>query len=173
MVRTREPGLVMRLAVCTPLRTGTWRPRHRGANHDGLPDRADIQEGAQDDRRKFGGCSYIRNGIATGAPISTSRGIHFSLRMPPEHQRCRGAARRHRLYNIDDTADFRRPAHTILLGADIPIVEHLCGLEQLPTDGFRFTAVPVKVKAMALSRCAPMPHSQMMRLVEPHWAAES
>lgn len=51
-------------------------------------------------------------------------------------------------YNIDDTADFRRPAHTILLGAEIPIVEHLCGLEQLPTDGFRFTAVPVKVKGM-------------------------
>ena len=51
-------------------------------------------------------------------------------------------------YNIDDTADLRRPAHSILLGADIPIVEHLCGLEQLPTEGFRFTAVPVKVKGM-------------------------
>jgi len=51
-------------------------------------------------------------------------------------------------YNIDDTADLRRPAHSILLGADIPIVEHLCGLEQLPTEGFRFTAVPVKIKGM-------------------------
>ncbi len=51
-------------------------------------------------------------------------------------------------YNIDDTADLRRPAHSILLGAGIPIVEHLRGLEQLPTDGFRFTAVPVKVKGM-------------------------
>ncbi len=51
-------------------------------------------------------------------------------------------------YNIDDTADLRRPAHSILLGAEIPIVEHLCGLEQLPTEGFRFTAVPVKVKGM-------------------------
>lgn len=48
--------------------------------------------------------------------------------------------------NIDDTADGRRPVHTILLGAKIPVVEHLCGLEQLPDSGFRFTAVPVKVK---------------------------
>ena len=51
-------------------------------------------------------------------------------------------------YNIDDTADLTRPAHTILLGADIPIVEHLCGLEQLPITGFRFTAVPPKVRGM-------------------------
>lgn len=48
--------------------------------------------------------------------------------------------------NIDDTADGRRPAHSILLGADIPIVEHLCNLERLPDRGFRFFAVPVKVK---------------------------
>ncbi len=49
-------------------------------------------------------------------------------------------------YNIDDTADLTRPAHSILLGADIPIVEHMCGLEQVPDSGFRFSAVPVKVK---------------------------
>lgn len=49
-------------------------------------------------------------------------------------------------YNIDDTADGRRPVHTILLGADIPIVEHMTGLAQLPDSGFRFYAVPVKVK---------------------------
>ena len=48
--------------------------------------------------------------------------------------------------NIDDPADGHRPVHTILLGAGIPVVEHLCGLEQLPDSGFRFTAVPVKVK---------------------------
>ena len=51
-------------------------------------------------------------------------------------------------YNIDDTANLSRPAHTILLGADIPIVEHLRGLEQLPIVGFRFTAVPPKVRGM-------------------------
>jgi arylformamidase len=46
--------------------------------------------------------------------------------------------------NIDDTADGSRPAHTLLLGAGIPIVEHLCNLEALPASGFRFHAVPVK-----------------------------
>ena len=49
-------------------------------------------------------------------------------------------------YNIDDTADGRRPVHTALLGAEIPIVEHLCGLERLPEHGSRFFAAPVKVK---------------------------
>jgi kynurenine formamidase len=50
--------------------------------------------------------------------------------------------------NIDDLADLRRPVHTMLLGAGIPICEHLTGLDQLPRDGFRFSAVPVKVKGM-------------------------
>jgi kynurenine formamidase len=50
--------------------------------------------------------------------------------------------------NIDDTDDLRRPVHTALLGAGIPIVEHLRGLETLPITGFRFSAVPVKVKGM-------------------------
>src|SRR5437773_11616646 len=50
--------------------------------------------------------------------------------------------------NIDDAADGARPAHTLLLGAGIPIVEHLCGLGELPDGGFRFFAVPVKVRGM-------------------------
>lgn len=50
--------------------------------------------------------------------------------------------------NIDDTDDGRRPVHTTLLGAEIPIVEHLRGLEALPITGFRFSAVPVKVRGM-------------------------
>ena len=50
-------------------------------------------------------------------------------------------------YNIDDTADGRRPAHSILLAHGIPIVEHMCKLGGLPDSGFRFFAVPVKVKA--------------------------
>ena len=49
-------------------------------------------------------------------------------------------------YNIDDTANLSRPAHSILLGAGIPIVEHMCKLKQLPVSGFKFFAVPVKVK---------------------------
>ena len=51
-------------------------------------------------------------------------------------------------YNIDDTTDGARPVHTTLLGNRIPICEHMCGFESLPDKGFRFHAVPVKVKAM-------------------------
>jgi kynurenine formamidase len=50
--------------------------------------------------------------------------------------------------NIDDTADGARPVHSTLLRADVPIVEHLRGLEQLPDAGFRFFAVPVKFRGM-------------------------
>ena len=50
-------------------------------------------------------------------------------------------------FNIDCIDTGERPVHTILLGHDIPIVEHLCGLAQLPDRGSRFFAVPVKVKA--------------------------
>lgn len=48
--------------------------------------------------------------------------------------------------NIDSTGTGERPVHTILLGADVPICEHMCNLEQLPDSGFRFHAAPVKVK---------------------------
>lgn len=50
--------------------------------------------------------------------------------------------------NIDDTRDTARPVHSILLRAGIPIVEHLCNLSALPEEGFKFFAVPVKVKSM-------------------------
>lgn len=48
--------------------------------------------------------------------------------------------------NIDSIATGRRPVHTILLGNEIPIVEHLRGLAAVPPRGGRFSAVPVKVK---------------------------
>ena len=51
-------------------------------------------------------------------------------------------------HNIDDTEDLSRPAHSILLRAGIPVVEHLCNLEALPASGFRFYAVPVKIAGM-------------------------
>lgn len=50
--------------------------------------------------------------------------------------------------NIDDMADGGRPAHTGLLGAGIPCVEHMAGLSALPATGFRFHAVPVPVAGM-------------------------
>jgi kynurenine formamidase len=51
-------------------------------------------------------------------------------------------------YNIDDTGNPSRPAHSLLLAAGIPIVEHLRGLEQLPERGFFFTAAPPRVRGM-------------------------
>jgi kynurenine formamidase len=50
--------------------------------------------------------------------------------------------------NVDDIRDGERPAHSILLDAGIPICEHLTGLDRLPSSGFRFSAVPVKIRAM-------------------------
>ncbi len=45
--------------------------------------------------------------------------------------------------NIDDTEDWSRPAHTILLGAGIPICEHMTNLESVPASGGRLHAVPI------------------------------
>ncbi len=50
--------------------------------------------------------------------------------------------------NIDDTGDGTRPVHTALLGAGIPIVEHMTRLGDLPDTRFRFTAAPPKVRGM-------------------------
>ena len=50
--------------------------------------------------------------------------------------------------NIEDTRVRARPVHSRLLGADIPICEHMTGLGQLPDQGFRFSAVPPKVRGM-------------------------
>ena len=49
--------------------------------------------------------------------------------------------------NIDDINDKARPVHSILLEANIPIVEHLTNLSEAPAEGFQFFAVPVPVKA--------------------------
>ncbi len=48
--------------------------------------------------------------------------------------------------NIDDTRTGERPAHSILLGAEVLIVEHMCNLNQLPDEGFTFSALPPKFK---------------------------
>ncbi|MFB9209642.1 cyclase family protein [Nonomuraea spiralis] len=51
--------------------------------------------------------------------------------------------------NIDDTPPHgERPAHTILLRAGIPLVEHLTGLSALPSEGFRFHAAPPMIAGM-------------------------
>jgi len=48
--------------------------------------------------------------------------------------------------NIDNMQDPARPAHTILPAAGIPIVEHLCGLDQIEGRNFRFFAVPPAIE---------------------------
>ncbi|MFC8448795.1 cyclase family protein [Kitasatospora sp. NPDC057223] len=50
--------------------------------------------------------------------------------------------------NIDDLADLTRPAHTGLLAAGIPVVEHLSGLGQVTGRRFRFHAAPLAVAGM-------------------------
>jgi kynurenine formamidase len=48
--------------------------------------------------------------------------------------------------NIDAIEDRARPVHTTLLGAGVPVVEHLAGLGQLPARGFRFHAAPPRLE---------------------------
>lgn len=50
--------------------------------------------------------------------------------------------------NIDDMADMSRPAHTLLLRASIPVVEHLTNLDALGDRPFTFFAVPAPVRGM-------------------------
>jgi kynurenine formamidase len=50
--------------------------------------------------------------------------------------------------NIDDARDGVRPAHTLLLQAEIPIVEHLTNLDRLPAGGFRFHCAPAPFRGL-------------------------
>ncbi|MER7129349.1 cyclase family protein [Streptosporangium saharense] len=51
--------------------------------------------------------------------------------------------------NIDDTPPRgERPAHTLLLAAGVPIVEHLTGLAALPDTGFRLHAAPPMITGL-------------------------
>jgi arylformamidase len=45
--------------------------------------------------------------------------------------------------NIDDTQDPRRPAHTKLLGAGVPVCEHMTRLAGAPREGWYLHAVPI------------------------------
>jgi arylformamidase len=69
----------------------------------------------------------------------------FLTRESAEHLKADGAA----LVGIDSlNIDGTRPAHSILLGAEIPIVEHMFNLGGLPAIGFKFFAVLAPVKGM-------------------------
>lgn len=51
--------------------------------------------------------------------------------------------------NVDSLTDPGRPAHTVILDAGIPLVEHLTGLAELPATVWRFYAVPPRIRGMA------------------------
>lgn len=76
-----------------------------------------------------------------GAPFVTSRAAELLVESAPALVGIDSL-------NIDDAQDGSRPAHTLLLGAGIPIVEHLCNLNELPARGFRFHCVPVKFRGV-------------------------
>ena len=50
--------------------------------------------------------------------------------------------------NIDDNRGRSRPVHATLLRENILIVEHLCGLDGLPEEGFTFSVVPPNFKGV-------------------------
>jgi kynurenine formamidase len=78
-------------------------------------------------------------GYAVGAQYLTEAGAHW---LAGHGARLVGID----AVNIDDIeGSGHRPAHSILLGAGIPVVEHLTGLGQLPPTGFRFTAAPIPI----------------------------
>ncbi|MDI1462655.1 cyclase family protein [Catellatospora sp. KI3] len=51
--------------------------------------------------------------------------------------------------NIDEIVPAgERPVHSLLLGAGIPIVEHLTGLDRLPVTGARLHAAPLRFRGL-------------------------
>jgi arylformamidase len=81
-----------------------------------------------------------------GSPAYT-QGRHFLTRAGAAWLAAHGAALVGiDALNIDDIDDGSRPAHTLLLAAGIPVVEHLTGLGQLPPSGARFTVVPLRIE---------------------------
>ncbi|HET6663373.1 MAG TPA: cyclase family protein [Acidimicrobiales bacterium] len=50
--------------------------------------------------------------------------------------------------NIDGTRTGERPVHSVLLGAGVPIVEHLTGLDHIGGRPFMFFAVPPAIRGM-------------------------
>jgi arylformamidase len=131
-------------------------PLDRLANLDGVVVTADPSDRRGIDRRRFerhdvrGKAVLVRTGWdAHWRTDQYFEGHPFLTRDAAEYLVGAGAA----LVgidslNIDDTADLTRPVHSALLATDIPVVEHLRGLDRLPEAGFRFFAVPVKVRGM-------------------------
>ena len=160
-LRRREGPVAAAARSRWPASTRWWFAP-RGARYPGGRSRAPSRGATCAARR----CSFGPAGTCTGARRRTSRATRFSPARPPSTCVASGAA----LVgidslNIDDIRDAARPVHSILLGAGIPIVEHLCNLGPLPESGFRFSAVPAKVAGFgswpvrAFASCKPPPMS--------------
>ncbi len=80
-----------------------------------------------------------------GTPEYWAPGPYLAPELIDRLIRCRAALVGVDFWNVDDTADLARPAHTRLLGAGVLIVEHMCNLRALPREGFRFYAVPLRI----------------------------
>ena len=72
----------------------------------------------------------------TGNPFLTSQAVDVLVSTSPSFVGIDSL-------NIDHTADLSRPAHTRLLGAGIPICEHMTNLAAVPPIGGRLHAVPI------------------------------
>jgi arylformamidase len=72
----------------------------------------------------------------TGHPFLTTHSVDVLVRAGPAFVGIDSL-------NIDDVADLSRPAHTKLLGAGIPVCEHMTDLAAVPATGARLHAVPI------------------------------
>lgn len=114
-----------------------WSPERRGIEAETLADRelrgaAVLLHTGWD--RRFGEADYGR-----GAPFLTEAAARFLVDAGVALVGIDSV-------NIDDVeSGGSRPAHSVLLGAGVHVVEHLTGLGGLPARGARFTAAPPAV----------------------------
>ena len=120
--------------------TDAWTPERRGIRPETLADR-DVRGAAvllhTGWDRHFGEPEY-----GVGAPYLTGEAAQWLIDQGVVLVGIDSV-------NIDDTAPETggaRPAHTLLLGAGVHVVEHLTNLDELPPSGARFTAAPPAVE---------------------------
>ena len=80
-----------------------------------------------------------------GSPSYWELGPYISRELLGRLVRARPALVGVDFWNVDDVEDPVRPVHTQLLGAGILVVENLANLAALPREGFRFSAVPLRI----------------------------
>jgi kynurenine formamidase len=118
--------------------TDAWDPTRRGIRAETLADR-DVRGAAvllhTGWDQHFGTAEY-----GVGAPFLTAEGTQYLIDAGAMLVGIDSV-------NIDDTeSGGERPAHTLLLGAGVHVVEHLANLAALPPQGARFTAAPPAVE---------------------------